>query len=70
MKAREIVRRIEKCGGEKARQSGGHAVYKASGPGGSVSIIVPIHPSKEVPNGTVRSIEKQGAPAFGEGWLK
>ena len=70
MRAREIVRAIERAGGWKARQNGGHAVYKASKPGGGeVSIVVPIHPTKAVPKGTVRSIEAQGAPAFGEGWL-
>jgi predicted RNA binding protein YcfA (HicA-like mRNA interferase family) len=70
MKAREIVKKIEKAGGYKARQSGGHAVYKAQCPDGStVSIIVPIHPSKEIPKGTVKSIRQQGAPAFGEDWV-
>jgi predicted RNA binding protein YcfA (HicA-like mRNA interferase family) len=70
MKAREIVRAIERAGGWKARQSGGHAIYKAEAADGSVvSIIVPIHPSKEIPKGTVRSIRQQGAQAFGEDWV-
>jgi hypothetical protein len=33
------------------------------------SVIVPIH-SKDIPTGTLRSIERQGEPALGRMWLR
>jgi hypothetical protein len=33
------------------------------------SVIVPIH-SRDIPTGTLRSIEHQGEPALGLAWLR
>lgn len=33
------------------------------------SVIVPIH-SRDIPTGTLRSIERQGEPALGRMWLQ
>jgi hypothetical protein len=33
------------------------------------SVIVPVH-SRDIPIGTVRSIERQGEPALGPMWLR
>ncbi len=33
------------------------------------SVIVPIH-SKDIPTGTLRSIDRQGETALGQAWLR
>ncbi|MEW5990826.1 MAG: type II toxin-antitoxin system HicA family toxin [Chloroflexota bacterium] len=32
------------------------------------SVIVPIH-ARDIPTGTIRSIERQGEPSLGQRWL-
>lgn len=48
-----------------AHQDGSHQKWRLSD--GS-SIVVPIH-SRDIPIGTLQSIERQGAGALGKGWL-
>jgi predicted RNA binding protein YcfA (HicA-like mRNA interferase family) len=74
VKAREVNRRIERLGGYQTRQVGSHRRYEAKqtladGTVVTVHTTVAQH-SGDIPVGTLRSIEKAMAPAFGEGWLK
>jgi len=56
MNSREIVRKLEQDGWFKVAQSGSHKQFKhATKPG---RVTVPS-PRKDVPRGTLRSIEKQ-----------
>lgn len=74
MRAREIVKEIERRGGHLVRQVGWHARYEApyarpDGTQGRVATAVPMHPGA-VPLGTLRAIEKALEPAFGQEWLR
>lgn len=72
--AREVVRRIEELGGYHVRTKGSHATYEAvvADDHGVVRTRaraqVPTHSGDMAP-GTVRSIQRQLQPVFGEGWL-
>ena len=73
MRAKEVTRRIVRLGGELASQRGSHAKYRVTytrpdGSTATVRTIVAMH-GGDVPTGTLRSIERDLAPAFGEGWL-
>ncbi len=73
VKAREVIRAIERAGGSKTRQVGSHARYavvyeKPDGSPSTAYATVPVH-GGEIPNGTLDSIEKQLEPALGKGWL-
>lgn len=74
MSARAVIRRIEQLGGCLERQVGSHATYAAilrDAHGNAAAVVrgqVPIH-TGDVPPGTLRSIQRQFEPAFGEGWL-
>lgn len=46
---------LERNGWSKVRQAGSHAVFVRQG---FRSIVVPIHPGKDIPPGTVRAILK------------
>jgi predicted RNA binding protein YcfA (HicA-like mRNA interferase family) len=57
MRAREVVRILEKAGFARWRQKGSHlTLYRASD---RRALTVPIHFSKTVPKGTLRAIIKQ-----------
>ncbi len=73
MRARQVIREIERRGGRFVRQVGSHARYDAAyvredGSEGKVATTVAMHPG-DIPTGTLRKIEKDLAPAFGEEWL-
>lgn len=73
MKAREVNRRIERLGGHKTRQRGSHRRFEAKGTRTdgttfTVHTTVAQH-SGDIPLGTLRQIEEDMAPVFGEGWL-
>lgn len=73
MRAREVNRRIERLGGRSVRQRGSHRRYEATRtlPDGTALIAattVVQHPG-DIPTGTLRQIEKDLTPVFGEGWL-
>ncbi len=57
LRAREVVRNLEKAGFVKWRQKGSHlTMYRASD---HRTLTVPIHLSKALPKGTLRAIIKQ-----------
>lgn len=72
MRAKEVVRAIERHGGWLVSQRGSHAKYRAEftadGTKQVVQTIVAMH-SGDVPTGTLRKIESDLEPALGEGWL-
>ena len=47
-------------------QDGAHQKWRLSS---GASVIVPIH-SRDIPPGTLRSIERQGEATLGRGWLR
>jgi predicted RNA binding protein YcfA (HicA-like mRNA interferase family) len=68
-----VVKRVVKLGGVVAGQRGSHAKFVArypaeDGTAGVVQTSVPMHPG-DIPTGTLRKIERDLEPAFGEGWL-
>ncbi|GGM27923.1 hypothetical protein GCM10011608_10940 [Micromonospora sonchi] len=73
MKAREVNRRIEHLGGKHTRQRGSHRMYEAStthnGENVTARTTVAQHPG-DIPNGTLRAIERDMEPVFGKGWLR
>jgi predicted RNA binding protein YcfA (HicA-like mRNA interferase family) len=73
MRARDVNRRIERLGGLAVRQRGSHRRYQAArtlGDGTVLSAVTTVaQHSGDIPNGTLRQIEKDLAPVFGEGWL-
>jgi predicted RNA binding protein YcfA (HicA-like mRNA interferase family) len=56
MDSREIIRRIEADGWFEVAQKGSHKQFKHPGKMGRVTVP---HPKKDIPVGTLRSIEKQ-----------
>lgn len=65
MKPAEVIRAIERLGGEKVRQKGSHVRMRV----GSCFTTVPVH-TRDVPKGLLRSIERDLEPCLGEGWLR
>jgi predicted RNA binding protein YcfA (HicA-like mRNA interferase family) len=64
--ARQVLRRIRDLGGEVVRQRGSHVRVRA----GECFATVPDHGSRNIPAGTLRSIERQLSPCLGAGWLR
>ena len=64
MKAREVNRIIEAKGGQQVRTVGSHKRYRVTVGDITASTAVPQHPG-DIPNGTLRKIESDLAPAFG-----
>ena len=60
MNAKDICRIIEKIGGELVRTRGSHRQYRL--PNGNL-VTVP-YPKKDIPLGTLRSIERQSGIKF------
>ena len=56
MNSREIIRRLEDDGWVEVARRGSHAQFKHPTKPGRVTVP---HPKKDLPIGTVRSIEKQ-----------
>ena len=56
MNSREIIRRIQQEGWYEVAQTGSHKQFKHAVKPGRVTVP---HPKKEVPVGTIKSIEKQ-----------
>lgn len=69
VKAREVNTRIEARGGTVKRQRGSHRFYEVVTTTGVVHTTVPQH-TGDIPIGLLRKIERDLAPAFGEGWLR
>ncbi len=68
MRAREVNRIIEAKGGQHVRTVGSHKRYRVTVNGVTSSTAVPQHPG-DIPNGTLRKIESDLAPALGRKWL-
>jgi predicted RNA binding protein YcfA (HicA-like mRNA interferase family) len=68
-KPKEVVSMIEKRGGVAIRQSGSHLRLMVEYEGGKVFAVVPMHSGRDVATGTLRAIERDLEPAFGERWL-
>lgn len=73
MRARDVNRRIERLGGYLLRQRGSHRRYEATrteadGRSTTAHTTVPQH-AGDIPAGTLKAIEKDMEPVFGEGWL-
>ncbi|MGH9278196.1 MAG: type II toxin-antitoxin system HicA family toxin [Acidimicrobiales bacterium] len=49
----------------EVRQSGSHLIVRC----GTCQTVVPVH-TGDLPNGTLRAIERDLAPCLGEGWLR
>jgi predicted RNA binding protein YcfA (HicA-like mRNA interferase family) len=60
-----VRRAVRRAGGEEVRQRGSHLVVRAGG----CTTVIPLH-TGDIPEGTLRAIEKDPAPTLGEGWLK
>ena len=66
MNARRVLDRIRGLGGEIVRQKGSHVRVRA----GECFATVPDHGARDLPAGTLRSIERQLAPCLGARWLR
>ena len=60
MNAKNVCKIIEKIGGELVRTRGSHRQYRL--PNGNL-VTVP-YPKKDIPSGTLRSIERQSGIKF------
>ena len=74
MRAREVIRCIERLGGMMVRQVGSHRRYvatysDAAGREAAVATTVPQH-AGDIPAGTLRAIERDLEPALGKRWLR
>ena len=56
MKSRDVIKALEAAGFEKVAQKGSHLQYKHPGRKGRVTVP---HPKRDLPLGTLKSIEKQ-----------
>ncbi|HEY3778427.1 MAG TPA: type II toxin-antitoxin system HicA family toxin [Rhizomicrobium sp.] len=54
--SQEIIRKLEAAGWKRVRTTGSHHQFRHSGRPGTVTVP---HPVKDMPPGTVRSIERQ-----------
>lgn len=73
MRARDVNHRIERLDGHILRQRGSHRRYEATkiSPDGTTATAVTTvaQHAGDIPLGTLRQIEKDMIPIFGEGWL-
>jgi predicted RNA binding protein YcfA (HicA-like mRNA interferase family) len=56
MNSREVIRKLQQNGWFEVAQSGSHKQFKHPVKTGRVTVV---YPQKDVPEGTLRSIEKQ-----------
>jgi predicted RNA binding protein YcfA (HicA-like mRNA interferase family) len=66
--------KIQSLGGVQVRQRGSHRRYSISYTDvekttRTVFTTVQQHPSKDIPLGTLKAIERDLVPALGKGWL-
>lgn len=66
MTAKEVVKKLRALGAVRLRSKGSHVRFAS--PDGRCATTVAMHPG-DVPLGTLRAIERQMAPSFGNGWL-
>lgn len=65
MKPGEVIRAIERLGGERVRQKGSHVRMRA----GKCFTTVPVH-ARDLPQGLLRGVERDLEPCLGKGWLR
>ena len=65
MRPSEVIKVIERLGGERVRQKGSHVRMRV----GDCHTTVPVH-TREVPRGLLRAIERDLEACLGEGWLR
>ena len=68
MKAKEVLRIMQKLGCEKVRQKGSH-VRMVCGCGKHLT-TVPVHAGEDLGPGLLRAIEREMEPCLGTGWLR
>jgi predicted RNA binding protein YcfA (HicA-like mRNA interferase family) len=56
MKSREVIKALEDDGWREVARKGSHVQFKHPGKPGRVTVP---HPTRDIPIGTLRSIEKQ-----------
>lgn len=61
MNSREVIRRLEAEGWFEVAQRGSHKQFRHPDKPGRVTVP---HPSREIPIGTLRSIERQSGVSF------
>ena len=70
MTAPELIRILASLGVEEVRKGKGpHVRFRVTRDGVTCSTTVSVHKGRDIPRGTLRGIEKDLAPALGEGWL-
>lgn len=65
MRPTEVIRVIERLGGERVRQKGSHVRMRV----GDCYTTVPVH-TRDLPKGLLRGIERDLEPPLGERWLR
>ncbi len=66
MTPRDLRKILAALGCDEVRQSGSHLIVRC----GDCQTVVPIHGGRDIPRGTLRSIERALTPCLGEGWLR
>ncbi|WP_448061743.1 type II toxin-antitoxin system HicA family toxin [Cellulomonas hominis] len=61
--------RIERAGGHQVAQRGSHRKYSVTIGEVTARTTVPQH-TGDIPNGTLRAIERDLEPVLGKGWLR
>ncbi len=61
MNSKEIIKKLKKAGWKQVRVTGSHHHFKHSEKPGIVTVP---HPKKDIPKGTLKSIEKQAGIKF------
>jgi len=61
MNSREVIRRLKADGWFEVGQTGSHKQFKYPSKPGRVTVV---YPQKDVPGGTLRSVEKQSGIKF------
>ncbi|MFA5120273.1 type II toxin-antitoxin system HicA family toxin [Zavarzinia sp.] len=63
MDSREVIRRLEAAGWREVARKGSHAQFKHPSRPGRVTVP---HPKRDLPRGTLASIERQAGMKFQE----
>jgi predicted RNA binding protein YcfA (HicA-like mRNA interferase family) len=61
MHSREVIKRLLADGWREVAQAGSHKQFKHASKPGRVTVV---HPRRDIPMGTLRSIEKQSGIRF------
>ena len=64
MTARVLLRKLRELGCEPVRQRGSHQIWRC----GNCQTVIPLH-ARDIPTGTLRSIERDLEPCLEPKWL-